>query len=165
MKKINDDNNNSNLFDEIDLKLLNLFLKDKNSRKIAEESKIPLSTVKRRTKNMLKEGLVNHKTEINYEKLGINKAFLFINAIKKEQSDIINNLLKIKQITSVSVTLYNFDLICIILFKTNKEFYQIISSVKKIPGVKKVLIAQEMSLIASDIDSNVQYMSPSLKNE
>jgi DNA-binding Lrp family transcriptional regulator len=165
MKKINDDNNNSNLFDKIDLKLLNLFLKDKNSREIAEESKIPLSTVKRRTKNMLKEGLVNHKTEINYERLGINKSFVFVNIIKKEQSDIINNLFNIKQITSVSVTLYNFDLICIALFKNNKEFYQIISSVKKIPGVKKVLIAQEMSLITSGIDSNVQYMYPSLKNE
>ncbi|MGN6709178.1 MAG: winged helix-turn-helix transcriptional regulator, partial [Candidatus Nitrosocosmicus sp.] len=58
----NNKNDNNNLFDEIDLKLLDLFLKNENSKKTAEKSKIPLSTVRRRTKNLLKKGLANQKT-------------------------------------------------------------------------------------------------------
>jgi DNA-binding Lrp family transcriptional regulator len=169
MNKVNNfydnDDNYANLFDEIDFKLLDLFLKYKNNKRIAEESKIPLSTVKRRTKNMLNDGRVNHKIEINYTKLGINKAFLFINTSKKEYSDIVNDLFKIKQILSISATLYNFDLICIAIFKDNKELFEIISSAKKTPGVKKVLIAQEINSLLSSLDANMQYVLPSLQNK
>ena len=102
---------------------------------------------------MLNDGPVSHKIEINYTKLGINKSFLFINTSKKGYSDIVNDLFKIKQIRSISVTLYNFDLICIAIFKDNKELFEIISSAKKTPEVKKVLIAQEINSLLSSLDA------------
>ena len=114
---------------------------------------------------MLNDGLVSHKIEINYTKLGINKAFLFINTSKKGYSDIVNELFKIKQIRSISVTLYNFDLICIAIFKDNKELFEIISSAKKTPGVKKVLIAQEINSLLSSLGANMHYVLPSLQNK
>jgi hypothetical protein len=87
MNKVNNfyynDDIYASLFDETDFNLLDLFLKYKNNKRIADESKIPLSIVKRRTKNMLNDGLVSHKMEINYTKLGINKSFLFIKHLKK----------------------------------------------------------------------------------
>jgi DNA-binding Lrp family transcriptional regulator len=159
------DDNYVDSFDEIDLKLLNLFLRYKNNKRIAQESKIPLSTVKRRTKNMLNGGLVSQKVEINYNKLGINKAFLFINTSKKEHSVIVTDLFKINQILSISVTLYNFDLICIVVFKDNKELSGIVSATKKTPGVKKVLIAQEIDMLLSNLDTNMQYVLPLVQNK
>ncbi|MGN6351529.1 MAG: hypothetical protein ACTHL3_08715 [Candidatus Nitrosocosmicus sp.] len=160
----NNRDDESNLFDEIDLKLLDLFLKNENSKKTAEKSKIPLSTVRRRTKNLLKKGLANQKTEINYEKLRLNKAFLFINTSKKRNSSIVSDLLKIKQLLSVSVTLYNFDLVCIVVFKNEIELYEIISVTKKTPGIKKVLIAKELSVYESNIDTKIEYISPILRS-
>jgi|KBSMisStandDraft_5_1062788.scaffolds.fasta_scaffold89627_1 hypothetical protein len=114
---------------------------------------------------MLNDGLVSHKIEINYTKLGINKAFLFINTSKKGYSDIVNELFKIKQIRSISVTLYKFDLICIVIFKDNRELFEFICSAKKTPGVKKVLIAQEINSLLSSLGANMHYVLPSLQNK
>ena len=165
MTKDNDSNyyDYSNYFDEIDLKLLDLFLKNQNSKRISEDSKIPINTVKRRTQNMLKEGLISQKAEINYEKLGINKAFLFINISKEDHTSITKELFKIKQITSISITIYNFDFVCTAIFIDNNELYQVISSVKKISGVKEVFIAQEINNLKANTDSNIQHLSPFIK--
>jgi len=114
---------------------------------------------------MLNDGPVSHKIEINYTKLGINKSFLFINTSKKGYSDIVNDLFKIKQIRSISVTLYKFDLICIVIFKDNRELFEFICSAKKTPGVKKVLIAQEINSLLSSLGANMHYVLPSLQNK
>jgi DNA-binding Lrp family transcriptional regulator len=162
MTKDNDSNyyDYSNYFDEIDLKLLDLFLKNQNSKRISEDSKIPINTVKRRTQNMLKEGLVTQRAEINYEKIGINKAFLFINISKEDHTYIAKELFKIKQMISISITIYNFDFVCTAIFIDNNELYQIISSVKKISGVKEVLVAQEINNLKANTDSNIQHLLP-----
>ena len=51
------------------------------------------------------------------------------------------------------------------IFKDNKELFEIISSAKKTPGVKKVLIAQEINSLLSSLDANMQDVLPSLQNK
>jgi len=144
--------------DKIDIRIMDLMLKEKTNKAIAEETKIPLSTIQRRANRIVKDGLVNQKAELNYERINITKAYLFIEIVGRNHHSVAKELMNIKQIAEISITLFNFDLVCTVLFKNAKELLGIIASTKSIEGIEKVLIAQEVNRLTKETNTFVKQM-------
>jgi len=76
-------NNNSfeaNNNQEGDYKLVDALdlLKGYTNKRIALEAKSPLSTIQMRIRRIFENQYIHKKTELNYKKLGLRKAYLFI---------------------------------------------------------------------------------------
>jgi DNA-binding Lrp family transcriptional regulator len=59
--------------DEIDIKIIDLMILDKNNKEISQDLKIPLSTIQRRVRNLISVGYVTFKAQINYQKLDLKQ--------------------------------------------------------------------------------------------
>jgi predicted transcriptional regulator len=64
--------------DNLDIKIIDLLIHGKNNKKIASTMKIPLSTIQRRTRQLISKQLVIAKNELNFEKFGFKRVLLHI---------------------------------------------------------------------------------------
>jgi DNA-binding Lrp family transcriptional regulator len=58
------------ILDDSDLRIIKLLVTGHNNQQIANETKIPLSTVQRKTRIMFEKGYVISRNQINYKRLG-----------------------------------------------------------------------------------------------
>ena len=79
MKKIvNSKKDVTHSFDNIDHQIISLLILDYDNKKISSTLKIPLSTIQRRTRNILTTGIVKQEYTLNFKMLGIKKGLLHI---------------------------------------------------------------------------------------
>jgi DNA-binding Lrp family transcriptional regulator len=132
------------IVDELDLKLLNLLQLGYDNKKIATTVNSPLSTVQRRTRLILENGLASSRVEPDYAKLGYKKGFLIICANGSKNFKIIEILEKIRGIISISANVGNFQIICTVAFRNKEELWELISKVQEIDNVKDVFWSEEI---------------------
>lgn len=64
--------------DIIDYKIISLLIPGLENKEISKELGIPLSTIQRRTRNIIKYGLVEIKIQPNFRRIGLKKGLLHI---------------------------------------------------------------------------------------
>jgi DNA-binding Lrp family transcriptional regulator len=67
-----------NALDKLDLKIISLLIAQRNSKQISAELGVPSSTIQRRIKNIIENGIMNIKIEPNFKRLGIKRGLLHI---------------------------------------------------------------------------------------
>jgi DNA-binding Lrp family transcriptional regulator len=69
--------------DELDMEIVALLVSGKDNKQIANEVKVPLSTIQRRTRRLFEKNIVKSRIEPNYRQLGYNKGVvhLYINNV------------------------------------------------------------------------------------
>ena len=146
---------NGNSMDRLDVKILNLLLSGHDSKTIGGELDKPLSTVQRRIRNMVMEGLVRHLPELNYSKLGLKKGLLHVYLRDGDTRLVANRLLDFNGILEVATHIGNSDLVGTFVFTDSKEVLDLIANAKKLEGVEKVAWSEEVEVIKKTIKLNL----------
>ena len=137
----------TNRIDKLDAEIIQLLLKGKNSKYIANKVKSPLSTVQRRTRKLFEEELIVSTVELNYEKLGYKRGLLHLYLSDGMVDEVGRNLAERAGILSVAVHIGNSDLVALFIYKDSKQLLDTISESKKIKGVERVLWSEEVYFI------------------
>jgi len=136
--------------DDLDIKLINLMMKGNNNKQIASETKVPLSTVQRRTKRLISKQAILMKTELNYEKFGFKKGLLHFYITNGDIEKIIKSVSKLKGITTIEVHIGNSDIIGNFIYKDAIELFDLISEAKKIDGVERIVWSEQVYSISTN---------------
>lgn len=130
--------------DEIDIKILGLLLIGKNNKEISTEIGIPLSTIQRRVRRLIFSGIIETQTRLNYKILGYRSGLLHIYLKNGDAQGISQIILKIKNVTSVEIHVGNSDILGHIIYKESEDLLNIISQIKKMESVERVLWSERV---------------------
>jgi signal transduction histidine kinase len=118
-----------------------------DNKNIAEELRTPLSTIQRRTRILLRSGYVNQLFQPNYKKLGLKKGLLHVylhtGNIKRVAEDLLSN----DGIMSSAVHVGNSDLVEEFVYEDSEQLVDLISKVKAIDEVDRVVWSEEVFLL------------------
>lgn len=147
-----------NKIDKTDLEIISLLEKDAKTKLhvIANKLKLPISTVHFRIQKLEKEKIINYKITKDYKALGQNiKAEIIIYAnpkelrlLKKTQSDLAKELIKINNVDIVDIITGDGDLLVVVRAKDVEELNNIIlnriQSLEGINNTKTLIVLQEI---------------------
>ena len=117
---------------------------NKTNKEISQDLEIPLSTVQRRVRDLTSTGYVISKIQINYQKFGFKTGLVHVylrNGNIEETAKKIHNL---DQITSVEIHIGNSDVLGNVIYKEGKELLNLISAIKKMEGVKRIVWSERI---------------------
>lgn len=130
--------------DELDMEIVALLVSGKDNKQIANEVKVPLSTIQRRTRRLFEKNIVKSRIEPNYRQLGYNKGVihLYINNVDTMATS--QKLAEIQGVVSVSIHIGNSDIVGDIIYRSSMEVLDLIAKCKRIEGVIKVVWSEEV---------------------
>ena len=140
---------NTDHFDEIDVRIMDLLILGCNNKEIATQMKIPLSTIQRRVRNLIHSQSIIVKSDINYEKFGFKTGLLHIYLGDGDINETAEKISEIEGIESVEIHIGNSDIIANVLYKHSKELLHLISLVKKTGKVEKIVWSEMIYKIDS----------------
>lgn len=150
---VSDIDNATVLIDKIDSKIIELMVLGKTNREISLNIKIPLSTIQRRTRNLLNKNIVISEIYINYEKFGFRTGMLHIYLANDSIYKTAEEINKIQGITSTEIHIGNSDIIAFLIYKQNSHLLNIINTVKKMDGVNKIIWSEKVYSVPSNIST------------
>jgi DNA-binding Lrp family transcriptional regulator len=109
------------------------------NKAIADELKILLSTIQRRTRRLLRFGYVSHIFRPNFRKLGLKEGPLHVYLSTGEMKKVAEDLLSIDGIMSVGVHVGKSDIVAEYVYEDTEQLVDLISHVKKMVEVDRVL--------------------------
>jgi DNA-binding Lrp family transcriptional regulator len=135
--------------DKVDTRIIELLIAGRDNKHISQELKIPLSTVQRRVRNIMLNGIVAMKIVPNFKRLGIKKGLIHIylnnGNIKESTSDVA----KMDGFLSASVHVGNSDIVGEFVYEDSEQLVNAISDIKHMEGVDRVLWSEEVCSIES----------------
>lgn len=147
--------------DELDLKIMSFLVLGRNNKEICAELGVPLSTVQRRTRMIFEKEMLTSKVELNYKKLGINKGLVHLYLADGEAMEIAKKLVELQGIISVSIHIGNSDLVAEIIYRDSMDILNMLSLIKRVKGVQKVVWSEEIHRIAATKKENMLAVFPS----
>jgi DNA-binding Lrp family transcriptional regulator len=142
------------LIDDLDLKILGLLATGSDNKLISTKMMIPLSTIQRRTRKLFEKELIASKFELNYNRLGLKRGLIHIYLSNGCIDRIGQQVANKKGITWVSVHVGNSDLVCTYVCQSSDDLVRILSEVRSIEGVNRVVWSEEVYNIASTSKNN-----------
>jgi hypothetical protein len=120
---------------------------------ISNELRTPLSTIQRRTRMLLRSEYISQIFQPNYKKLGLKKGLLHVylrtGNIKQAAEDLLSN----DGIMSSSVHVGNSDVVGEFVYEDSEQLVDLISKVKELENVDRVVWSEEVYLLAGKKDS------------
>jgi len=139
--------------DELDFKIINLLISGYSNKEISEKVKIPLSTVQKRTRKIIRKGLITIRKEPDYKKLGFKTAFIHIYVANDNIYSIAEKFSKMDGVQSVSLHTGNSDILGFFLYKNTKQLMGLVSEIKGIEGIQRIAWSEEVYVIPSSKDN------------
>lgn len=130
--------------DELDIKILELMLTERESKNIASSLEKPLSTIQRRMRLLTNRGIIKMRAELDYSVLGLSTGLLHVYLHSGEIERAMEELLALNGITSTAAHIGNSDIVCNFVFRDGMEVMKLISKAKGIKGVDRVVWSQEI---------------------
>jgi hypothetical protein len=122
-----------------------------DSKDIALKLKKPLSTVQRRIRTILEKRLVDAAPRLNYCALGIKKGLLHVYLQDGNYREAAERLAAIDGVISSSIHLGNSDIVLEFGFGDSNDVIALISQVKRLEGVEKIVWSEEVYSIKSQV--------------
>jgi hypothetical protein len=120
---------------------------------ISNELRTPLSTIQRRTRMLLRSEYISQIFQPNYKKLGLKKGLLHVylrtGNIKQAAEDLLSN----EGIMSSGVHVGNSDVVGEFVYEDSEQLVDLISKVKELENVDRVVWSEEVYLLAGKKDS------------
>jgi DNA-binding Lrp family transcriptional regulator len=116
----------------------------RDNKQISIELKTPLSTIQRRTKNILRSGIVNVTITPSYKRLGIKKGLLHVYLRNGDIKDSALKVSKMDGILSSSVHVGNSDVVGDYVYEDSEQLIDTISNIKHMENVERVLWSEEV---------------------
>jgi Lrp/AsnC family transcriptional regulator, regulator for asnA, asnC and gidA len=130
--------------DEIDIKIIDLMILNKNNKQISQELIIPLSTVQRRVRNLISEGYVTFNAQINYQKFGFKTGLLHIYLKNGDIEETAKKIHNLQNVTTIEIHVGNSDILGHVVYKEGKDLLNLISEIKKIGNIEKVIWSERI---------------------
>jgi DNA-binding Lrp family transcriptional regulator len=131
--------------DESDIQIIKLLIKGNNNKEISSKLHIPLSTVQRRTKRILKQELVITTTHLNRCKFGYRTGLIHVYCSDKNIQQTAKEMLEFGGVTSVEIHIGNSDILADFAYKESKELFDVILKIKQIRGIERVIWSERIS--------------------
>lgn len=130
--------------DEIDIKIIDLMILNKNNKQISQELIIPLSTVQRRVRNLISEGYVTFNAQINYQKFGFKTGLLHIYLKNGDIEETAKKIHNLQNVTTIEIHVGNSDILGHVVYKDGKALLNLISEIKKISDIEKIVWSERV---------------------
>ena len=130
--------------DEIDIKIIDLMILNKNNKQISQELRIPLSTVQRRVRNLISEGYVTFNAQINYQKFGFKTGLLHIYLKSGDIEETAKKIHNLQNVTTIEIHVGNSDILGHVVYKDGKSLLNLISEIKKISDIEKIVWSERI---------------------
>jgi Lrp/AsnC family transcriptional regulator, regulator for asnA, asnC and gidA len=134
----------STILDDSDLRIIKLLVAGHNNQQIANETKIPLSTIQRKTRKMFEKGYVISRNEIDYKRLGYKRGVIHIYLEQGNLNQIATRVTKMDSVQTVSLHAGNSDIIGFFLYQNTEQVLGLIDEVKKMEGISNVVWSEEV---------------------
>ena len=118
------------------------------NKAVSEELKIPLSTIQRRTRILLRSGYVSQVFQPNYKKLGLKKGLLHVYLRTGNIKQIAEDLLLNDGVMSAAIHVGNSDIVAEFVYEDSEQLVDLISKAKTVDGVDRVVWSEEVFLLA-----------------
>ena len=125
--------------DESDIQIIKLLIKGDNNKEISSRLHIPLSTVQRRTKRIMKQELVITTTQLNRDKFGFRTGLIHIYCSDENIQQTAKEVLEFVGVTSVEIHIGNSDILADFAYKESKDLFDVILKIKQMEGVERVI--------------------------
>ena len=133
--------------DKIDYKIICQLLLGSDSKSISSILHIALSTIQRRTRAIIFANIITREYTPNCQILGISKALLHIYLSDGKLRETAEKISEMEGIISVSLHIGNSDILAEFVYVNADSIVDIISSIKKIEGVERIVWSQEIENI------------------
>ncbi|HMG39102.1 MAG TPA: Lrp/AsnC family transcriptional regulator [Nitrososphaeraceae archaeon] len=140
------------ILDKIDYNIISLLIPGLENKEISKELGIPLSTIQRRTRNIIKNGLVEIKIQPNFKRIGLKKGLLQIYIRTGSIKETILEISKFDGVLSSSVHVGNSDIVAEFVYEDSEQLLDTIVKIKRLESVERVLWSEEVFTIP--VDSN-----------
>lgn len=138
--------------DIIDYKIISLLIPGLENKEISKELGIPLTTIQWRTRNIIKNDLVEIKFEPNFRRIGLKKGLLHIYTCAGSIKETALEISKFDGVLSSSVHVGNSDIVGEFVYEDSEQLLDTIVKIKRLESVERVLWSEEVFTIS--VDSN-----------
>jgi DNA-binding Lrp family transcriptional regulator len=139
--------------DSVDYKIIALLVTGNDNKQISSKLHIPLSTIQRRTREILLNGIIHIRVEPNFRKLGIKKGLLHVYLTNGDIKEIVTKVSKMDGILSSSVHVGNSDVVGEFVYEDSEQLVDTISNLKHLDGVRRVLWSEEVYSVPVNADN------------
>jgi len=144
------------ILDKIDYKIISLLIPGFENKQISKELGIPLSTVQRRTRNIIRNGLVEVRIQPNFRRIGVKKGLLHVYIKSGEIKESAKDISKLDGVLSSSVHVGNSDVVAEFVYEDSEQLIDTIIKIKRLQNVERVLWSEEVFTIPMDSDNIVR---------
>ena len=137
--------------DELDMRIIALLVSGKDNKQIADEVRVPLSTIQRRTRKLFEQNTVKNRVEPNYRQLGYSKGVVHLYINNVDALAVSQKLAEIPGVMSVSIHIGNSDIVGDIVYKNSMEVLDLIAKCKRIEGVTRIVWSEEVYSFPSSL--------------
>jgi DNA-binding Lrp family transcriptional regulator len=130
-----------------------------DNKTISKDLKTPLSTIQRRTRILLRLGYVSQVFQPNYKKLGLKKGLLHVYIRNGEMKKVAQDLLSNDGIMSAGVHVGNSDIVGEFVYEDSEQLVDLISQVKEMERVDRVVWSEEVFLLPGKKQSMVSVLN------
>ena len=132
---------------EKDIRIVGSLISGSSNKQISTELRIPLSTIQRRTRNILQSGLLQQNFTPNYKQFGLKKGMIHVYLKDGNLKPTAEKISAMKGITSVSIHIGNSDIVGDFVYQDSEQIIDIVASIKKIEGVEKAVWSEEVYVL------------------
>jgi len=135
------------VLDKQDYRIINRMLQNADNKDISENLRIPLSTIQRRTRILIREGYIRQIFQPNYKKLGLKKGLLHVYIRTGNIKEMAEELLSREGIMSAGIHVGNSDIVGEFVYEDSEQLVDLISHVKEVNSVDRVVWSEEVFLL------------------
>ena len=139
--------------DELDLKIITLLVAKRDNKQISTALRIPLSTIQRRTKNIMSSKIINIKIEPNFKKLGIKRGLLHVYLRNGDIKESAAKIARMDGVLASSVHIGNSDVVADYVYEDSEQLVDTISNIKHMENVERVLWSEEVYAVPTDSEN------------
>lgn len=141
--------------DKIDYKIISLLIPGFENKEISKQLGIPLSTVQRRTRNIIRNGTVEKRIQPNFKRIGVKKGLLHIFTKSGDIKESAQEISELDGILSSSVHVGNSDVVAEFFYEDSEQLIDTIIRIKLLENVERVLWSEEVFTIPVDTNNIV----------
>jgi DNA-binding Lrp family transcriptional regulator len=136
--------------DKLDFKIISLLILGYENKQTARELGIPLSTVQRRSRNIIRNGLVDMRIQPNFRKIGVKKGLLHVYLKTGDLRETAAIISKLDGILGTGVHVGNSDVVSHFVYEDSDQLIGTIVKIKRLESVERVLWSEEVYEIPID---------------
>lgn len=130
--------------DDSDIKIIELMVSKKNNKEISKILRMPLSTIQRRVRDLVSAEYIISKVEVNHKKFGFKTGLVHVYLNDGHIEELAKKIHNLDHISHVEIHIGNSDILGQVVYKEGTDLLNLISAIKKMEGVDKIVWSERI---------------------